>query len=442
MHGTYEIVGRVGSGGMADVYEARHTRLPGRFAIKVLTGEAAPDAAQRDHFRREAEIAARLRHPNIVQVVDFNETPDGVPFLVMELLEGHDLAREIERTGAMDLARTVAIVDQITSALALAHGQGIVHRDLKPQNVFLVPVVGQSREIVKVLDFGISKSLGDPTRTGDSLVGTPRYMAPEQARGLAADVDGRSDQFALGAIAYELLTGRPAFAATDIPATLYKVVNEEPPTLASVVPGVDARAAAAIGRALSKDRTRRFLSVLDFAAEFAASSRAPFAQRGAQQSDPAATTVPRAGGVAHTHAHTIRRHPLRWVAAAAATIVGLAILANLQGDPSPAPTRAPGEAASAATSPKQGVTQPPPPAPNPTIVPATTLPATAGAPALLSPTKPPSSPPSAKKRPGRRRTHDRGRSPSAGEAGTIAPTAPTPATSTPPVRPSAFIKTF
>lgn len=230
LQGTYEIVRPVGAGGMGEVYEARHARLPGRFAIKILSFRVDDGSAEFRRFQREAEIASSLRHPHIVQVVDFNQADDGAPYIVMEFLEGADLAAVLEQEVRLAPARVVAIVAQVASALAAAHGRGIVHCDLKPQNLFLVSVPGPARDYVKVVDFGTSRVKTALTLTGDRhLRGTPQYMAPEQAEGDAAAIDGRTDQFALAVLAYEMLSGRPAFAADNIPAVLYKVASASPP---------------------------------------------------------------------------------------------------------------------------------------------------------------------------------------------------------------------
>ena len=208
--GTYKIEALLGRGGMGAVFLASHQRLAGKqVAIKILHTEVeGTDAAAR--FKREAEIAARLNHPNIVGVIDYNVAPDGTPYLVLDYLEGETLAQRIAR-GPLPLDQVVSIVRQVGSALAAAHRAGIVHRDLKPQNIFLVPteVDGRMVEIAKVLDFGISKIRGSQTvKTQDSaLLGTPQYMAPEQATGQHASIDERTDVFAFGAIVYEMLSG-------------------------------------------------------------------------------------------------------------------------------------------------------------------------------------------------------------------------------------------
>jgi serine/threonine-protein kinase len=267
VRGTYLVVAPLGQGGMGEVYEVEHARLSGRYALKLLRRERAADPEAVDRFRREAEIASGLRHPHIVQVIDFDTLPGGAPFLVMERLEGEDLKTHLRARGPLSLARVVAIVEQIASGLAAAHERGIVHRDLKPENLFLTRVPGQDGDFVKILDFGISKVRAATTRlTGDrTVLGTPHYMAPEQARGKGDDVDGRTDEFALGAIAYEALTGEEAFRGEDASAVLYQVVHETPARLAGPAPLVSAAVDRVLGRALAKDRAERFASVKDFA---------------------------------------------------------------------------------------------------------------------------------------------------------------------------------
>ena len=263
---TYRVVRRVGAGGMGEVYEATHARLAGRYAVKVLLAEISnrPDIFLR--FRREAEVTSGLRHPNIVQVVDFNHTPDGHPYLVMEYLDGVELAAEIQRVGAMHIGRVLDIVGQTASALTAAHSHKIVHRDLKPQNMFLVRLPGEDREVVKVVDFGISKVREATTKLTmeATIMGTPQYMAPEQATGRLADIDERTDEFALAAITYELLTGRTPFQGETVPAVLYQVVHEQPEPMQNIVPPVSPAVEAVVRKALAKSPNDRFPSVLAF----------------------------------------------------------------------------------------------------------------------------------------------------------------------------------
>jgi serine/threonine-protein kinase len=264
---TYEVVGLLGRGGMGAVWQANHVRLPGKkVAIKVLHADIA-DEESLARFRREAEIASRLGHPNIVDVHDFNALPDGTPYLVLEYLSGESLDERISK-GPISLDDTFRIIRQISSALQAAHSEHIIHRDLKPQNVFLVPTEagGYIAEHAKVLDFGISKIRGSATvKTQDSaILGTPQYMAPEQATGAHDDVDPRTDVFALGAMTYEMLCGKPAFEGQTIPEVVFKVVYEEPPNLAEVNPSVTPRVSRAVHKALSKKQDERFADVSEY----------------------------------------------------------------------------------------------------------------------------------------------------------------------------------
>jgi serine/threonine-protein kinase len=264
---TYEITRLIGQGGMGAVWEAKHLRLPDkRVVVKVLLW-GATDAVALARFRREAEIASRLGHPNIVQVHDFNTLPSGAPYIVLELLQGESLAARLSR-GRPSFDQTAAIVTQIGSALAAAHREGVVHRDLKPDNVFLCPtdVGGEVRDVVKILDFGISKMRGAKTvLTQDAaLIGTPQYMAPEQATGRNDDIDARTDIFAFGAIVFEMLAGRPPFSGDTLAAVIHAVVYAPTPPLAELAPGTPPAVVAAVERALAKNRDDRFADVGSF----------------------------------------------------------------------------------------------------------------------------------------------------------------------------------
>jgi tRNA A-37 threonylcarbamoyl transferase component Bud32 len=273
---TYLIERMLGTGGMGEVYEATHRRLSGRYAIKVLLRELAsqPDAIAR--FRREAELTSSLRHPNIVQVIDFNLMDDGAPYLVMECLDGVDLGTRLVEQGPMSLTVALPLVKQIASGLAAAHARGIVHRDLKPQNIFLVRIEGEEHEeIAKVLDFGISKmkSAAKSVTQDFAVIGTPQYMSPEQALGKIDEIDHATDQFALGAITYEMLTGRPAFTGDDPLAVMYQVVNVVPEPLVS---GTDGRGPSAVEavllKAMAKKKKERYGSVTEFSRALAAAA--------------------------------------------------------------------------------------------------------------------------------------------------------------------------
>jgi serine/threonine-protein kinase len=262
---TYEITELLGQGGMGAVWTAKHLRLPGkRVAIKVLHGVAASDRESYARFRREAEIASRIGHPNIVTVHDFNVLPSGTPYLVLEYLEGEDLAHRLAR-GKIPLQAALGIARQIGSALHAAHKADVVHRDLKPGNVFLVAteIGGELVDQVKVLDFGISKIRGSQTvQTQDSvLLGTPQYMAPEQALGKNTEIDARTDVFALGAIVYEMLSGRPAFMGETLAEVVFKVVYDKQTPLSQLEPSLPKNVVDAAEQALAKDVNARFSDV-------------------------------------------------------------------------------------------------------------------------------------------------------------------------------------
>ncbi|WP_084736207.1 serine/threonine-protein kinase [Cystobacter ferrugineus] len=270
---TYELTSLLGKGGMGAVYLASHRRLPGRqVAVKVLRGGADLSPEQYARFRREAEIASRLGHPNIVEVLDFNTLEDGTPFLVMEYLRGESLEQRLER-GPLVLEEMMFFTRQIGSGLAAAHRAGVVHRDLKPANVLLVPTDfgGTVRERVKLLDFGVSKMLASQTlQTQDSvLLGTPQYMAPEQAMGRNSEVDARADLFALGCIVYEMLSGRSPFEGEEngIHQVLFRIVHTQPEPLVLLHPGLPEHVLSAVERALAKSAGDRHADVTAFIQE-------------------------------------------------------------------------------------------------------------------------------------------------------------------------------
>ena len=262
---TYQVVRFLGRGGMGDVYEVKHARLAGRYAAKLLSSDLADNAQAFSRFQREALIASGLSHPNIVNVIDFCHLSDGLPCLVMEFLDGVDLA-QVLALGQMSLMRTLRLVRQIVSALSTLHGHQIIHRDLKPQNIFVLPEHDGEPERVKLVDFGLAKR-SNPSMvvTHDrTLLGTPQYMAPEQALGSAENVGPEADQFSLAAIVFEMLGGRHPFGGEVLSTVLYRIVHEPPTPLATLCPHVPPHVVAAIERALSKDRQARFPSVKAF----------------------------------------------------------------------------------------------------------------------------------------------------------------------------------
>ena len=211
--GNYQIVEFLGEGGMGTVYRVEHTVLGRQYALKALRArvvERDEDAAE--NFVREARTAARVHHPNIVDVFDFGYLPDGRPYFVMELLEGESLAARVAR-GALPPAEVVTIARQLATALAAAHDRGVIHADVTPSNVLVL----EGSEIhVKLVDFGLAKLAGEGLRdeNPEFVLGTPAYISPEQLRGLAAS--DRSDQYGLGAVVFELLVGHPPFVAEDL----------------------------------------------------------------------------------------------------------------------------------------------------------------------------------------------------------------------------------
>lgn len=247
----YRLDRLLGQGGMGAVYQAENVDIGRRVAVKVLLPEVAADADALARFRTEARAAAAIGHPGIAEVIDFGTTPEGGAYLVMEYLEGETLGARLRRAGPLDVETVGWLADELLAAVAAAHGKGVIHRDLKPDNVFLVE---QPVRAVKVLDFGISKfhHAGQPhlTRTG-TVMGTPAYMSPEQARG-AKDVGPQSDLYAVGALLFEALTGTPAFPGESYNEILAKVLTEPHPSLRQARPDAPPALVAAVDRLLSK----------------------------------------------------------------------------------------------------------------------------------------------------------------------------------------------
>jgi len=263
--GTYRIVRSIAQGGCGDVYVATHERLDCEVAVKILHPSRAGNPRDLARLRQEADIMSALRHPHIVQILDFNVTERGIPFLVMELLEGRALS-EVAAAGTPFDPRTAAhIVDQIGQALGAAHARGIVHLDLKPDNVVLVSIDGRD-DFVKVIDFGISRASWRARLANEPVItGTPEYMSPEQARGQTDEINHRADQFALAAVSYRLLTGREPFSGATSEALLYQVMTHTPPPPSQLAPGLGAGVDAVIARGISKRSTDRYPSVTAFA---------------------------------------------------------------------------------------------------------------------------------------------------------------------------------
>ena len=266
LRGTYRILSLLDQGGMGLVFEAEHTRLRRRVAVKVLARHLTSDMQALARFNREAEIISQLEHPHIVQVQDFDTTEQGEPYIVMELLKGESLSERLERDGCLPIEDCARIAHQVASGLFTAHQASIVHRDLKPANIFLANMPGQGR-VVKLLDFGISKRVGvGRSLTGEfDVLGTPDYMAPEQALGKAVSVDHRGDQYALAVIAFEMLCGQTPFSGSDVMDVLQKVVTVPAPPIERFAPHVSPLVGAVLKRGLEKDPEARYATVLDFA---------------------------------------------------------------------------------------------------------------------------------------------------------------------------------
>ena len=263
----YRVVRLIGRGGMGAVYEGVQEDLGRRVAIKILHPHLSVDREVVERFRREAQATAALAHPNIVQVTDCRWEAGGPLYLVMELLSGKSLGFLLMTQGRLPSRRVAFIAAQTLDALAAAHRAGIVHRDVKPDNIFLTSMA-QVHDVVKVLDFGVAKLTGagpeaSLTTTG-AAVGTPYYMAPEQARGMP--VDARTDVYAVGVCMYHALSGRLPFSAPSFNALMFAIAEQQAPPLGAIATEVEPGIVAIVERAMQKDPARRFASAAEMAA--------------------------------------------------------------------------------------------------------------------------------------------------------------------------------
>jgi eukaryotic-like serine/threonine-protein kinase len=266
LDGKYRVDRVLGVGGMGIVVAATHVQLNTRVAIKFLLPAAMGTPQVIERFAREARAAVQIQSEHVARVTDVGTLPTGSPYMVMEFLEGNDLAEVIERDGAQPVERAVGYVLEACEAIAEAHSLGIVHRDLKPANLFLARRAGRD-PIVKVLDFGISKTKDASaglTQTS-SVMGSPYYMAPEQMMS-SKDVDARADIWALGVIAFELLSGKPPFTGETMAEIIYQVTQREAPALRDRRPDVPEGLADALARCLTRDPKQRFDNVARLAA--------------------------------------------------------------------------------------------------------------------------------------------------------------------------------
>ena len=262
--GSYRLGVLIGRGGMGEVYEAHSVTDQREAAVKLLHPGTLGEPTHVTRFLREAETASRLDCPNVVRVLEVGTTTGEVPFLAMERLRGHDLAHQLRRQRKLQLPQAVVLAVEISVGLEAARLAGIVHRDLKPHNVFHAEHDGA--RVWKILDFGVSKSGGTGTLTRGHVVGTPAYMAPEQARG--EDVDHRADVYSLAALIYRAVTGHPAFSGKDVPSTLYDVVYRVP-TQPSILAPVSADIDRVLAFGLAKNPADRCATAAELAQWFA-----------------------------------------------------------------------------------------------------------------------------------------------------------------------------
>jgi serine/threonine-protein kinase len=268
--GKYRVERVLGQGGMGVVVAAMHQQLEQRVALKFLLPEVE-DQDTRARFLREAKAAVRLKSEHVARVLDVGTLDVGSPYIVMEFLEGRDLAAMLEEQGVLPLDAAVEYTLQACEAIAEAHAAGIVHRDLKPANLFLTRR-NDSSPCVKVLDFGISKMATPESPHGvtqsAAMLGTPQYMSPEQLRS-SRDVDMRSDIWALGMILHELLTGQVAFRADTLPELCAAILTREPTPLRELAPHLPPEIEAIVRRALEKDPAHRYPTLAAFAQDLA-----------------------------------------------------------------------------------------------------------------------------------------------------------------------------
>jgi serine/threonine protein kinase len=414
--GSYRIVGRLGAGGMGEVYLAEHARIDRRAAIKVLLPELSHNQEVVDRFFAEARATSSIHHPGIVEVLDCDIHPSGRAYIVMELLEGESLAARLAREPGFgrNVDRVLAIGSEVADAIAAAHAKGIVHRDLKPDNIFLVTAPRAAVGFTaKILDFGIAKLIGDGdgnrgssmrTRTG-SLLGTPAYMSPEQCRG-ASRVDHRTDIYSFGCIAYEMLAGQRPFTYEGFGELISAHMTETPKTMAQLGIKVPPAVEDWLRRLLAKSPADRFSSMNEVAAAIEAlrtgapmpapATRVPASATGTAvlpaQGDrpgqgPTPSVIPTAvlPAVRTTATTTLsenaaerlqptehRRRAPRWpliAGAAAVLVLGIGGVALLRPHRAPAPAATPPETAAEKTAPATTAAAPTPAIPTPVAPP-------------------------------------------------------------------------
>ncbi|HSO37346.1 MAG TPA: serine/threonine-protein kinase [Labilithrix sp.] len=347
----YELESRLGKGGMGEVWRARHLITNERVAVKVLLADLAQDAVLQKRFLREARAAAAVKHPNVVELRDVQESDDGSPFLVMELLTGETLGRRLRRKGMLSVAEVAAIFLPVFDAVEAAHAAGLVHRDLKPENIFLARDEGAAAAVrVRVLDFGIAKKVEKlatpatssaaataPAETTAAMLGTPYYMAPEQALG-ERDIDGRADIWSLGVVIYECLSGRRPTEAATLGAILKIIVTDGVVPIQTVLPEIDGPLADALMQMLRSGRDQRSPS-LDAMRERLAALRDPGYELETETDEgiPASAQRSNPAAIEHVRERGLERRPTRrlpWLVGLGALAVGTALLVRSNGGPS------------------------------------------------------------------------------------------------------------
>jgi hypothetical protein len=297
--GKYRLESLVGYGGMGSVWAATHLGLGHQIAIKLISQQHLRSTDVRRRFDTEAKAVARLKSRHVVQIYDNGELEDGTPYIAMELLTGESLHRRIHRAGPMQIVEAVTVLTQVCRALSRAHAAGIIHRDIKPDNIFLANSEEDGGYVTKVLDFGVAKLAlqegeQSSTQTG-SLVGTPLYMSPEQARGLKT-IDHRTDLYSLALVAYTMFTGNLAFSGDSFGDLILKICTQEPPSLLEAAPWLPPGVDGWFRKAAAREPDARHQSAQEFADALGAAGGVSVSRPGAQSgADVSAGFPPQAG---------------------------------------------------------------------------------------------------------------------------------------------------